>query len=108
MFNYHEFYTEMVLQVSPATRVDAGYDYPVDAGQLVNNHSPAPVRHHDSPPVPSGQVFSANSEMIAQQKSLIEDQRRIMSEQARLIDEKTRLIAEKNELLQRQSELIDN
>jgi hypothetical protein len=102
MFNYHKFYTEMVLQgpapVIEPTNGNNGYD--IDGAHDGMNRS----GNGDSSKV----VLSAHSEIIASQKSLIEEQKRLIVEQARLIEEKSKLIAEKNQLLDRQSQMIDN
>jgi hypothetical protein len=103
MFNYHKFYTEMVLQgpapvITEPTNGHNGHDID-DARDRVNRNG-----NGESSKV----ALSANSEIIASQKSLIEEQKRLIVEQARLIEEKSKLIAEKNQLLDRQSQMIDN
>jgi len=107
VFNYHKFYTEMVMQVSPATRAESYDGHPDEVNGNGYNGSRrervAPEPHLDQ-----GAVVNGNSEMIANQKSLIEDQKRIIEEQTKLIEEKNRLITEKNQLLKRQSELMDH
>jgi hypothetical protein len=96
MFNYHKFYTEMVLQ-GPAPVIGE----PVNGyyGQDDSRLTPASASQ------PGG--LQAHSELIGHQKSLIEEQNRLIQEQARLIEEKSKLIAEKNQLLERQSQMID-
>jgi len=115
MFDYHKFYTEMVLQ-GPAPVIAEpvngynGYPNGHDTDHARNGHSNGNGNgangngHSDS----SGSVLNAHSELIASQKSLIEEQKRLIHEQARLIEEKSKLIAEKNNLLDRQSQMIDN
>ncbi len=102
VFNYQKFYTEMVLQVSPATRVN-GYEAEGEKPATAAAPAPEPVRT-----VTQASIFDANSDMIGYQRNLIEEQKRLISEQTKLIEEKSKLIAEKNALLERQSELIDN
>jgi hypothetical protein len=97
IFNYHKFYTDMVLQgPAPVIGVEG------NAGHAFDQNRPEPMMPE------RGMVMDANSELISNQKNLIEEQKRLIEEQSRFIQEKTRLIAEKNQLLQRQSELIDN
>lgn len=100
MFNYHKFYTEMMLQgASPAFgETPNGYQNGYENGYNGNGSN-----GH----APNGLV-NVHSEIIATQKSLIEEQKRLIVEQARLIEEKSRLIVEKNQLLDRQSQMIDN
>jgi hypothetical protein len=113
MFNYHKFYTEMVLQgPSPSTVSENGYN--PYAGYYVEYESPRINNngnghngsnngnangHHDS---------NGHADLLATQKSLIQEQQRLIHEQARLIEEKSQLIAEKNQLLERQSQMLDN
>lgn len=122
MFNYHKFYTEMVLQgPSPAVAEPMpgfnghnngfnGYNgYYNGHGNGAETPAPAehaPAAHASASPSPA--VLNAHSELIASQRALIEEQKRLIHEQARLIDEKSKLIAEKNRLLDRQSQMIDN
>ena len=102
VFNYQKFYTEMVLQVSPATRANGAYEGETEKHAAAA--SPAePVRT-----ITQASIFDANSDMIGYQRNLIEEQKRLISEQTRLIEEKSKLIAEKNALLERQSEMLDN
>lgn len=123
VFNYHKFYTEMVLQVSPATRADSFDSFPFEVmayprnGSQTNGdhngHSATNGNGHDavlksSSPVASGAMQDAHSEMIANQQNLINEQTRLIEEQSKLITEKSRLIAEKNQLLARQSEMLNN
>ena len=116
MFNYHKFYTEMVLQgPSPTSVTDNGYnpyagyygEYETPRNNNSNGHNGSHNGngngngHHDTD--------SAHAaDLLATQKSLIQDQQRLIHEQARLIEEKSRLIAEKNQLLERQSQMLDN
>jgi hypothetical protein len=124
MFNYHKFYTEMVLQgPSPSSVADNAYNpyggYYVEYEPPRSNHngnghngsnngngngnngSTNGNGHHES----NG---AQAADLVANQKSLIQDQQRLIHEQARLIEEKSRLIAEKNQLLDRQSQMLDN
>jgi hypothetical protein len=116
MFNYHKFYTEMVLQgPSPSTVAEnsynpyAGYYVEYEPPRINNNgnghNGNGNVNgngngHHDA--------NGAHVDLLATQKSLIQNQQRLIDEQARLIEEKSRLIAEKNQLLERQSQMLDN
>jgi uncharacterized membrane-anchored protein len=97
VFNYHKFYTDMVLQgPAPAMGVE---NY---SGHAFDQNRPEPM-------IPDqGIALNANSELISNQKNLIEEQKRLIEEQGRFIQEKSKLIAEKNQLLQRQTELFDN
>ncbi len=123
MFNYHKFYTEMVLQgPSPTSAADNPYGYyngyyveyetprmnNNGNGHTNGNGSSNGHDHHSSESPESNGARSAHADLIATQKALIEDQQRLIHEQARLIEEKSRLIAEKNQLLERQSQMIDN
>jgi len=125
MFNYHKFYTEMVLQ-GPAPVITDGYTgfngHELDSSYRNNQNGNGHGNHNGNcsnangngngnghvGSEPSGAVLNAHSELIASQKSLIEEQKRLIHEQARLIEEKSKLISEKNQLLDRQSQLIDN
>jgi len=101
MFNYHKFYTEMVLQgPGPSVGIEPYNGYELEAYRYAAQASAAAASE------PTAAVHN-NSEMIANQKTIIEVQTKLIAEQAKLIEEKSRLIAEKNQLLQRQSELID-
>jgi uncharacterized membrane-anchored protein len=108
MFNYHKFYTEMVLQ-GPAPVIAEpvngfnGYPNGHENGNGNGHSNGNGANGHDN-----GTVLHAHSELIANQKALIEEQKRLIHEQARLIEEKSKLIAEKNDLLDRQSHMIDN
>lgn len=114
MFNYHKFYTEMVLQgPSPSTVAENGYNpyagyYVEYEPPRINNNGHNGHNgsnngnghgHHDT---------NGHADLMATQKSLILEQQRLIHEQARLIEEKSRLIAEKNQLLERQSQMLDN
>jgi hypothetical protein len=126
MFNYHKFYTEMVLQgPSPTSATESNYAYNGYNGYYVeyepprinnngnghgsgNGSSNGHDNHHFESHVETNGAHAAQADLIAGQKSLIEEQQRLIHEQARLIEEKSRLIAEKNQLLERQSQMIDN
>jgi uncharacterized membrane-anchored protein len=122
MFNYHKFYTEMVLQGPAPTPGELmpgffngyngygnGYNGYYNGNGNGHTETPAPVEHMAAPSASSSPtVLSAHSELIASQMRLIEEQKRLIHEQARLIEEKSKLIAEKNRLLDRQSQMIDN
>jgi len=110
MFNYHKFYTEMVLQgPSPSSVAEnaynpyAGYYVEYEPPRINNNGHNGSHNgngHHDS--------NGTHADLLATQKSLIQEQQRLIHEQARLIEEKSHLIAEKNQLLERQSQMLDN
>lgn len=112
MFNYHKFYTEMVLQ-GPSPMVAESYSpYELDIlryqnGYAANGNPPAEGNGHSNGTnghngaAESNAVIAAHTELIASQRTLIEEQKRLIQEQARLIEEKTRLIAEKEQLLGR-------
>lgn len=123
MFNYHKFYTEMVLQgPSPSSVNDGNYaaynpygGYYIDyEPPRINNHSNGHVNGngstngHDDHTSESNAIRTVQADLLATQKALIEEQQRLIQEQARLIEEKSRLIAEKNQLLERQAQMIDN
>ena len=119
MFNYHKFYTEMVLQgPSPSSVADnaynpyAGYYVEYEPPRNNNNNGNGHNGSHNSNGnghhAPASNEAGANSDILATQKSLIQEQQRLIHEQARLIEEKSRLIAEKNQLLNRQSQMLDN
>ena len=102
VFDYHKFYTDMVLQVSHTSEAETsapGWS-PYDAGRVIY------VLSQDGGA--SQAVPGANSDLISNQKSLIEEQKRLIQEQTKLIEEKTKLIKEKNQLLDRQAELIES
>jgi len=133
MFNYHKFYTEMVLQ-GPAPSVSEpmpvyngfngyngynGYNGNGNGNSNSNgngnghngNGSESGMHAESSSSSANGSgsdMLGAHSELIASQMALIEEQKRLIHEQARLIEEKSKLIFEKNQLLDRQSEMIDN
>jgi uncharacterized membrane-anchored protein len=113
MFNYHKFYTEMVLQGPAPTIAEpvngfngypSGHDDRFANGNGHSNGNGNGTNGQES----SGAAVHAHSELIANQKALIEEQKRLIHEQARLIEEKSKLISEKNQLLDRQSQMIDN
>jgi hypothetical protein len=123
MFNYHKFYTEMVLQgPSPSTVADNSYN--PYAGYYVEYEPPRINNNSNGHNNGNGHNSSHNgngngnghhdsngahaADLLATQKSLIQNQQRLIDEQARLIEEKSRLIAEKNQLLERQSQMLDN
>ena len=102
VFDYHKFYTDMVLQVSHTSEAETSTSgwYPNDAGRIVYVLSQDGGLSQAAP--------GANLDLIANQKSLIEEQKRLIQEQTKLIEEKTKLIKEKNQLLDRQAELIES
>jgi hypothetical protein len=116
MFNYHKFYTEMVLQgPSPSSVAENaynpyngynGYYVEYESPRINNNGNGHNGNGHHAPA--SSESNGAHVDLLATQKSLIQDQQRLIHEQARLIEEKSRLIAEKNQLLERQSQMLDN
>jgi hypothetical protein len=125
MFNYHKFYTEMVLQgPAPTSMAESAYNpyngyngYYVEYEQpRINNHNGNGHSNngngngngngHENHAAESSNAVHAD--LIATQKSLIEEQQRLIHEQARLIQEKSQLIAEKNQLLDRQTQMLDN
>jgi len=136
MFNYHKFYTEMVLQgPSPTSAADSNFAYNGYNGYYVEYESPRNGNngngngnghtngngnghsngnganghdHTSEPAADANGARAAHADLLAGQKSLIEEQQRLIHEQARLIEEKSRLIAEKNQLLDRQSQMIDS
>jgi hypothetical protein len=123
MFNYHKFYTEMVLQgPSPSTVADNAYNpytgyYVEYEPPRINNNSNGNNGNgangsHNGNGNGSGnghhEANGAHADLLATQKSLIQNQQRLIDEQARLIEEKSRLISEKNQLLERQSQMLDN
>lgn len=126
MFNYHKFYTEMVLQgPSPSSVAENAYNpyygygfngYYAEYEGPRNNNGNGHVNGnghnngngHDTHPAHSNGAAETHASLIANQKSLIEEQHRLIQEQARLIEEKSRLIAEKNQLLDRQTQMLDN
>jgi hypothetical protein len=123
MFNYHKFYTEMVLQgPSPSTVAEnaynpyAGYYVEYEPPRINNNGNGHNGSHNGNGNGNGNGHHDANghydanghADLLATQKSLIQNQQRLIDEQARLIEEKSRLIAEKNQLLERQSQMLDN
>jgi hypothetical protein len=115
MFNYHKFYTEMVLQgPSPSTVTDNGYNpyagyYVEYEPPRINNNGNGHNGSHNGNGNGNGHHDSnGHADLLATQKSLIQEQQRLIHEQARLIEEKSQLIAEKNQLLDRQSQMLDN
>ena len=111
MFNYHKFYTEMVLQgPSPSSVVENGYNpyagyYVEYEPPRINNNGNG---HNGSNNGNGNHDSNGHADLLATQKSLIQEQQRLIHEQARLIEEKSKLIAEKNQLLERQSQMLDN
>jgi uncharacterized membrane-anchored protein len=103
VFNYHKFYSDMVMQLSGHSYSWAGpangHSHPRVAGS-------APVVAAQT--MPSQALANANLELIACQKTLIEEQRNLMREQARIIEEKAKLIKEYNQLMEKWSEDIGN
>jgi hypothetical protein len=119
MFNYHKFYTEMVLQgPSPSSVAEnaynpyAGYYVEYEPPRINNNGNGHNASHNGNGNGNGNGHHDANgaqaADLMATQKSLIQEQQRLIHEQARLIEEKSRLIAEKNQLLDRQSQMLDN
>jgi uncharacterized membrane-anchored protein len=134
MFNYHKFYTEMVLQGPAPVIMDSYNGYDNEPLRYNNNHQGNGNGRHngngngngshqktnshtngnghnggsDSQQPSVGSVITAHSDLIASQKSFIEDQKRLIHEQARLIEEKSRLIAEKSLLLDKQTQMLEN
>lgn len=136
IFNYHKFYTEMVLQgPSPTSMPENSYNpyngygyngYYVEyetprinngnghvngnghANGDANGNTNSHENHSAELSTHSNDSLDARASLIATQKSLIEEQARLIHEQARLIEEKSRLISEKNQLLDRQSQMLDN
>ena len=123
MFNYHKFYTEMVLQgPSPSTVADnaynpyAGYYVEYEPARINNNGNGNNGSHNGNGSSNGNGNGNGHhdsngthaADLLATQKSLIQNQQRLIDEQARLIEEKSRLIAEKNQLLERQSQMLDN
>lgn len=99
VFNYHKFYSDMVLELSGHTYswVNPGNGHM----QARAAESPAPQPSTSAP----GQITAnANAELIACQKSLIEEQKNLMREQTRIIEEKAKLIAEYNQLMEKWSD----
>jgi len=115
MFNYHKFYTEMVLQgPSPSTVVENGYNpyagyYVEYEPHRINNNGNGHNGSNNGHGHANGDSNGVGAgDLLATQKSLIQEQQRLIHEQARLIEEKSRLIAEKNQLLERQTQMLDN
>jgi hypothetical protein len=124
-FNYHKFYTEMVLQGPTPVVGESYYGYNGSESEPMHHGNGHPANGHghtngngngnnaeqaagESIPPSAAAMLSAHSELLATQRGLIEEQKRLIHEQARLIEEKSRLIAEKNQLLDKQSQMIDN
>lgn len=104
VFNYHKFYSDMVLQCS-------GHSYGWVAPANGHSHPRAaePVAPAAAAPaMPSQALANANLELIACQNNLIEEQRNLMREQARIIEEKAKLIKEYNQLMEKWSQDIEN
>ena len=108
-FNYHKFYTEMVLQ-GPAPVIGDSYNgYEQDSLRFGNNghngngnghangnghtngHQNGNSGNGHSNNGDSSAVLNAHSELIATQRGLIEEQKRLIQEQARLIEEKEQI-----------------
>jgi uncharacterized membrane-anchored protein len=123
MFNYHKFYTDMVMQGSGTSGGDnfanefevSRYVHTLLGGNAA--YLPQPGQATQPQPVNAQQeannkeaarLVNSHSELLATQKALIGEQTRLIEAQARLIGEKSQMIAEKNQLLKRQSEMIDN
>jgi hypothetical protein len=102
VFNYHKFYSDMMLQVSsgPTTLEPAAINGK-HASRETNGRASRPEAGADQV------IVRANLELIANQTNLIEEQKQLMQEQSKLIEEKSRLIREKNHLLEKQAELFE-
>lgn len=101
MFNYHKFYSDMMLQVSSGPTALM----PATNGKPVAHETNGRVYPHDT--IVNQAIVHANLELIANQTNLIQEQKRLLHEQSRLIEEKSRLIREKNEVLEKQAELFE-
>lgn len=138
MFNYHKFYTEMVLQGPSPVVADNYSAYELDPytaaymnGYAVSNgngrphgngngHSNGNGNGHtngngngsgngaESNGAASAMLTAAHNDLIATQRGLIEEQKRLIQEQARLIEEKTKLLVEKDRLIERQAQIFGN
>ena len=101
-FNYHKFYSDMMLEVSSGPTVLQ----PVDG---VNGKRVA-AADRVMPTTKTSvdlSILQANRELIANQTQLIAEQKRLLQEQGKLIEEKSRLIHEKTQLLEKQAELLE-
>jgi uncharacterized membrane-anchored protein len=101
MFNYHKFYSDMMLQVSSGPTALM----PATNGRPVARETNGRVYPRET--VVNQAIVHANLELIANQTNLIEEQKRLLQEQSKLIEEKSRLIREKNEVLEKQAELFE-
>jgi len=135
MFNYHKFYTEMVLQGPSPVVADNYSAYDLDLytaahvngygnnsngnsqrnhGNNGNGHSNGNVNGNGNSGSESNgngsnaMLTAAHNELIATQRGLIEEQKRLIQEQGRLIEEKAKLLAEKDRLIERQAQRFDN
>lgn len=135
MFNYHKFYTEMVLQGPSPVVADNYSAYELDpySAAYVNGYNNGSAngngngRHHgnngnghsnghgngnsgteSNGASSNSNLSAAHNDLIATQRSLIEEQKRLIQEQSRLIEEKTKLLAEKDRLIERQAQLFGN
>jgi len=99
-FNYHKYYSDMMLQVSsgPIGLMPAN-------GKSVARENNRQVWPRET--VVNQAIVHANLELIANQTNLIEEQKRLLQEQTKLIEEKSKLIREKNEVLEKQAELFE-
>jgi uncharacterized membrane-anchored protein len=99
-FNYHKYYSDMMLQVSsgPIGLMPAN-------GKTVARENNRQVWPRET--VVNQAIVHANLELIANQTNLIEEQKRLLQEQTKLIEEKSKLIREKNEVLEKQAELFE-
>jgi len=104
VFNYHKFYTEMVLQVSANPYLSEPNAAPPQAPDLPKAQG---LQASGSGSESNALAGNAQMELIASQKSLIDEQKRLLREQAKLIEEKSKLISEKTQILEKQAELYE-
>lgn len=102
VFDYHKYYSDLMLQVSSHPYVQA----PSANGVVSRNMNGYEASRSETSTMNKA-ITKANLELIANQTSLIEEQKRLLQEQARLIEEKSRLLREKNNLLEKQTELFE-
>ena len=108
-FNYHKFYSDMMLQVSGGPSL-VGPSAAVGVPQVNGSSGTANGNGRSGVPGLEAEgnlaIYRANMALIASQTHLIEEQKKLLQEQGKLIEEKTKLIREKNEVLDRQAELF--
>ena len=112
VFNYHKFYSDMMLQVSGGPSVVAPQS---ETGMARVNGSSAASNSNGKTALQALEldaegnltIYRANLALIASQTHLIEEQKRLLQEQSKLIEEKTKLIREKSEVLEKQAELFE-